>query len=89
VRDQYAGPARARFGPTLAAEHLACENGLQADAESRHGDRRWALAEELWSGSGSPGGTGEGARAKSTPGRWCRSTAVFPVGRRRAPRKVA
>jgi hypothetical protein len=35
-----------RFGPTLAAEHLAAEDGLQVDAETL---RRWMLAEGLWS----------------------------------------
>ena len=34
------------FGPTLAAEHLANEDGLQIDAETL---RRWMLAEGLWS----------------------------------------
>jgi hypothetical protein len=35
-----------RFGPTLAAEHLDSEDGLQLDAETL---RRWMLAEGLWS----------------------------------------
>jgi len=35
-----------RFGPTLAAEHLAAEDGLQVNAETL---RRWMLAEGLWS----------------------------------------
>ena len=35
-----------RFGPTLAAEHLASEDGLEVDAETL---RRWMLAEGLWS----------------------------------------
>jgi hypothetical protein len=34
------------FGPTLAAEHLASEDGLEVDAETL---RRWMLAEGLWS----------------------------------------
>jgi len=46
VRDKYGGPVGERFGPTLAAEHLACEDGLQVDAETL---RRWMLAEGLWS----------------------------------------
>ncbi len=48
VRDQYGG----RFGsttPTLAAEHLAWHDELQADAESHRGDRRWMLVEGQWS----------------------------------------
>src|SRR2546427_4515330 len=46
VREKYGGPVGARFGPTLAAEHLASEDGLQVDAETL---RRWMLAEGLWS----------------------------------------
>jgi transposase len=46
VREKYGGPAGERFGPTLAAEHLASEDGLRLDAETL---RRWMLAEGLWS----------------------------------------
>jgi len=46
VREQYGGPVGERFGPTLAAEHLTCEDGLKVDAETL---RRWMLAEGLWS----------------------------------------
>src|SRR5260370_20015381 len=40
VREKYGGPVGERFGPTLAAEHLASEDGLQVDAETL---RRWML----------------------------------------------
>ncbi len=46
VREKYGGPVGQRFGPTLAAEHLASEDGLPVDAETL---RRWMLAEGLWS----------------------------------------
>src|SRR6516162_4166198 len=46
VRQKYGGAVGERFGPTLAAEHLAAEDGLQVDAETL---RRWMLAEGLWS----------------------------------------
>jgi transposase len=46
VREKYGGPVGERFGPTLAAEHLASEDGLKIDAETL---RRWMLAEGLWS----------------------------------------
>jgi transposase len=46
VRKKYSGPLGERFGPTLAAEHLAEEDGLAIDAETL---RRWMLAEGLWS----------------------------------------
>jgi hypothetical protein len=45
VREKYGGAVGERFGPTLAAEHLAEEDGLQLDAETL---RRWMLAEGLW-----------------------------------------
>ena len=46
VRKKYSGEIGERFGPTLAAEHLAKDDGLQIDAETL---RRWMLAEGLWS----------------------------------------
>src|SRR6202166_3495920 len=46
VREKYGEGEGERFGPTLAAEHLASEDGLGVDAETL---RRWMLAEGLWS----------------------------------------
>src|ERR1700693_2477327 len=46
VREKYGEGEGERFGPTLAAEHLASEDGLQIDAKTL---RRWMLAEGLWS----------------------------------------
>src|SRR6202166_641330 len=46
VREKYSGAVGERFGPTLAAEHLASEDGLKIAAETL---RRWMLAEGLWS----------------------------------------
>ena len=34
IREKYGGPVGERFGPTLAAEHLAAEDGLQVNAET-------------------------------------------------------
>ena len=45
VRTKYSGPVGERFGPTLAAEHLASEDRLTIDAETL---RRWMLADGLW-----------------------------------------
>src|SRR5436309_9197638 len=45
VREKYSGEGAARFGPTLAAEHLASEDGLVIDHETL---RRWMVAEGLW-----------------------------------------
>jgi transposase len=46
VREKYGGSEGERFGPTLAAEHLASEDGMRIDAETL---RRWMLSEGLWS----------------------------------------
>jgi len=46
VRGKYSGDEQTRFGPTLAAEHLASEDQLEVHPETL---RRWMLAEGLWS----------------------------------------
>ena len=46
IRAKYSGGVHERFGPTLAAEHLASEDGLTVDHETL---RRWMLAAGLWS----------------------------------------
>ena len=46
VRKKYSGEVGERFGPTLAAEHLGSEDGLEMHPETL---RRWMLAEGLWS----------------------------------------
>ena len=46
IREKYGGGVDERFGPTLAAEHLASEDGVTVDHETL---RRWMLAAGLWS----------------------------------------
>lgn len=46
VGRKYGGEVAERFGPTLAAEHLESDDGLQVDHETL---RRWMLAAGLWS----------------------------------------
>jgi transposase len=46
VREKYSGTIGVRFGPTLAAEHLASEDGVLVHHDTL---RRWMLAEGLWS----------------------------------------
>src|SRR5215475_7095405 len=46
VREKYSGPIDERFGPTLAAEHLASEDGVHVHHDTL---RRWMLADGLWS----------------------------------------
>jgi hypothetical protein len=45
VREKYSGPVDVRFGPTLAAEHLASEDGVTVHADTL---RRWMLTAGLW-----------------------------------------
>src|SRR2546428_9414755 len=45
VREKYSGPVDERFGPTLAAEHLASEDGVTVHHDTL---RRWVLAAGLW-----------------------------------------
>jgi transposase len=46
VREKYSGGTDERFGPTLAAEHLASEDGVLVHHETL---RRWMLVAGLWS----------------------------------------
>jgi len=46
VRAKYSGPIDERFGPTLAAEHLASEDGVTVHHDTL---RRWMVAAGLWS----------------------------------------
>jgi hypothetical protein len=46
MREKYSGEAGKRFGPTLAAEHLAEEDGIQIAVETLRG---WMLEAGLWS----------------------------------------
>src|SRR5579872_1757266 len=46
IRSQYSGEPSERFGPTLAAEHLASEKGIEIGAGTL---RPWMLAAGLWS----------------------------------------
>jgi transposase len=46
IERKYSGSEGERFGPTLAAEHLAEEDGVEIDHETL---RRWMLEEGLWS----------------------------------------
>ena len=45
IRKKYSGAEGERFGPTLAAEHLAEEDGMAVDHETL---RRWMLEAGLW-----------------------------------------
>src|SRR6266568_8215955 len=47
IKKKYSGSEEERFGPTLAAEHLAEEDGIVVDHDTL---RRWMLEGGLWSG---------------------------------------
>ena len=68
VREKYSGPIDVRFGPTLAAEHLASEDGVTVHHDTL---RRWMLAEGLWSQArkrAAHPGDGLGARVGAADG---------------------
>jgi transposase len=46
VGKKYSGEEGERFGPTLAAEHLASDDDVEVNAQTL---RRWMLSEGLWS----------------------------------------
>ena len=46
MREHYSGEPGERFGPTLAAEHLAADHGIEVARETLRG---WMLAAGLWS----------------------------------------
>jgi transposase len=46
VREKYSGPVDVRFGPTLAAEHLASDDGVTVHHDTL---RRWMVTAGLWS----------------------------------------
>lgn len=46
IREKYSGAVGLRFGPTLATEHLASEDGEMVSVDTV---RRWMLAAGLWS----------------------------------------
>src|SRR6202049_1225438 len=46
MREKYSGEVGKRFGPTLATEHLAEEDGIEIGVETLRG---WMLEEGLWS----------------------------------------
>ena len=46
IAEKYSGEVGQRFGPTLAAEHLRSDDGLEVHAETL---RRWMLEAGLWS----------------------------------------
>jgi transposase len=84
VREKYSGPIDVRFGPTLAAEHLASEDGVTVHHDTL---RRWMLGCGVAPGNGRPIARGGSARHISASS--CSSMAVSTCGTRPAPRAAA
>lgn len=86
VRQKYSGEVGERFGPTLAAEHLESEDGIQVHAETL---RRWMLAEGLWSRMRKRRAHRKRRERRKHFGSWCRWTGVFMNGSNKGGRKAA
>jgi transposase len=85
IREKYSGGVDERFGPTLAAEHLASEDGITVDHETL---RRWMLAAGLWSRARHGVRIGAGAHAWRISASWCSSMAVSIRGSKTAARRA-
>src|SRR5271157_2445537 len=77
VGKKYSGEEGERFGPTLAAEHLASDDDVEVNAQTL---RRWMLAEGRGVGRGNGGCTASGESGKNMWGNWCRWTEVSTPG---------
>jgi hypothetical protein len=77
IKKKYSGSKQQRFGPTLAAEHLAEEDGIVVDHETL---RRWMLAEHLWSRQRKGRNTANGGNGKNISASWCSWMGVFTIG---------
>ena len=86
VREKYSGPIDERFGPTLAAEHLASEDGSRC-ITTRCAGGCWPPACGVGRANGRPIARGGSARRISAS--WCSSMAVFTCGTRRGARAAA
>jgi hypothetical protein len=86
VGKKYSGEEGERFGPTLAAEHLASDDQVEVNAQTL---RRWMLAEGLWSRGGSGACTASGESGKNMWASWCRWMEAFTIGCRSEGRVAA
>ena len=82
VREKYSGPIDVRFGPTLAAEHLASEDGDHG--ASRHVAPVDAGRGAVESRAETVAASRSGGSARRISASWCSSMAVSTCGTRRA-----
>jgi len=83
IRKKYSGDVESRFGPTLAAQHLLEEDGLEIDPETL---RRWMLSEGVWSPERNRRQHRKRRERNSILENWCRWTGAFTRGWRNADR---
>ena len=86
IRQKYSGSEQERFGPTLAAEHLAEEDGIAIDHETLRG---WMLAEGLWNRQRKRKKHCQRRERKLTLANWYSWTGVFTTGWKGVVRGVA
>jgi hypothetical protein len=77
IRKKYSGSEEERFGPTLAAEHLAEEDGIVLDHETYDFG---CCKKGCGAGSGNARNTASQGSANRTSGNWCSWTAVSMLG---------
>src|SRR5438105_1169466 len=77
IRAKYSGEPGKRFGPTLATEHLAEEDGIELGIETL---RRWMLEEGLWSRERRRRPHRRRESGRRTLGRWCSWMGVSRTG---------
>ena len=87
VREKYSGPVDVRFGPTLAAEHLASEDDITVHHDTLH---RWMLGGgAMESGAEARAPIASGGSAKRISANWCSSMAALICSPRRTGRAAA
>lgn len=81
-REHHGGGPGERFGPTLAAEHLEKEHGIEIDHETL---RRWMRERDCGAGSARVASSAHGGPQKNISASYCRWTAAFTTGWRSEP----
>ena len=87
IKKKYSGSEEERFGPTLAAEHLAEEDGVVMGITRRCAVGCWRKV--CGAGSGSARNIANEGSANRTSVNWCSWTAVFMIGWRGVVRGAA
>ena len=85
VREKYGGGVDERFGPTLAAEHLASEDGITVDHETL---RRWMLAAGPVEPRAQAQPIAGAGSARRTSASWSRWMAAFTRGSKGGGRRA-